>query len=123
MENTGNRIVDLSFEFALNVIKFTEILEDQRIYRLADQLWRSGTSIGANIEEAQCAETRLDFIHKLKIAAKECEETSYWLKICRRHERYPFDESLWQQNEEIKRILSAIIGTSRRRLNNRNRKQ
>ena len=68
--NKENAILDLSFKFALEIIKFTENLETLRKYNLANQLFRSGTSIGANIREAQSAESKADFIHKVKIADK-----------------------------------------------------
>jgi len=74
MENR-NEILELSFEFAVDIIKFTESLEEQRKYVIARQLLRSGTSIGANVRESQNCESRADFVHKLKIAAKEADET------------------------------------------------
>ncbi len=77
-----NIIVDLSFQFALEIVDFTEEIRETKRFKLADQLFRSGTSIGANIHEAQNAESKKDFIHKLKIAAKEADETSFWLKLC-----------------------------------------
>jgi len=64
-----NEVLDLSFEFALQIIEFCELLEENKKYVIAKQLLRSGTSIGANIREAQNAESNSDFIHKLKIAA------------------------------------------------------
>jgi len=67
---TYNLIVRLTFEFALLIIEYTEHLEAQRRFAMAKQLMRSGTSIGANVREAQSAESRADFIHKCKIAAK-----------------------------------------------------
>lgn len=77
-----NLIVTLTFQFSLDVVSFVEMLEANRKFAVANQLIRSGTSIGANVREAQNAESRADFIHKLKIAAKEAEETEYWLEIC-----------------------------------------
>jgi four helix bundle protein len=74
-----NLIVTLSFEFALGIIEFAEELESKRKYVLANQILKSGTSIGANVREAQNAESKADFIHKLKIAAKEADETDYFL--------------------------------------------
>lgn len=68
---TRNVILEKSIEFALKVISYTELLEDKRKYVIAKQLLRSGTSVGANIHEAQSAESKADFIHKLKIADKE----------------------------------------------------
>ena len=63
-----NVIVTLSFQFALEIISFTEILEVKRKYNLSNQLFRSGTSIGANVREAQSAKSKKDFFHKMKIA-------------------------------------------------------
>lgn len=77
-----NLIVTLTFQFSLDVVSFVEMLEANRKFAVANQLIRSGTSIGANVREAKNAESRADFIHKLKIAAKEAEETEYWLEIC-----------------------------------------
>ena len=68
-----NEIVELSFEFALQIIAYCELLEEKRKYVIARQLLKSGTSIGANVREAQNYESHRDFIHKLKIAAKEAE--------------------------------------------------
>ncbi len=78
-----NKLVDVSFRFSLRVIKLSEYLEANRKYVLAKQVLRSGTSIGANITEAQQAESRKDFSHKLSIANKEAFETEYWLKLLR----------------------------------------
>ncbi len=77
-----NIIVEKSFQFALEVVLYCELLEENRKYVLSKQLLRSGTSIGANVREAQNAESKADFIHKIKLAAKEADETDYWLSIC-----------------------------------------
>ena len=69
----------LSFDFSLLDIEYCELLESQRKYVLARQLLKAGTSIGANAMEAQNAESKADFIHKIKIAAKEADETQYWI--------------------------------------------
>lgn len=76
-----NIIVEKSLAFSIEVIRFCELLETNRKYVVAKQLLRSGTSIGANVFEAQHAESRADFIHKIKIAIKEANETLYWLLI------------------------------------------
>jgi four helix bundle protein len=73
-----NIILNKSIDFSLDIISYCEILEEKRKYVIANQLLKSGTSIGANIHEAQNAESKADFIHKMKIAAKEIEETKYW---------------------------------------------
>ncbi len=108
-----NVILEKSFEFALAIIEFSEELENNRKFVIARQLLKSGTSIGANIREAQGAESKLDFIHKLKIAAKEANETEYWLLLCNRSNSYPFSESLLQKLIEIQKLLSAIISSSK----------
>ena len=73
-ESTSNIILDKTIDFSLEIIDYCEILESKRKYVISKQLLKSGTSIGANIHEAQNAESRADFIHKVKIAAKEIKE-------------------------------------------------
>ncbi len=111
--NKENAILDLSFKFALEIIKFTENLETLRKYNLANQLFRSGTSIGANIREAQSAESKADFIHKVKIADKEANETEYWLLLSQHSESYPNCEKLLDEVLVLKKIMSKIIGTAK----------
>ncbi|HAN18585.1 MAG: four helix bundle protein [Bacteroidetes bacterium GWC2_33_15] len=108
-----NLIVSLSLEFSLDIIEFAEILEEKKKYVIAKQLLKSGTSIGANIREAQNAESKADFIHKLKIAAKEADETEYWLVLCELSKNYPKNEKLKVKLESIIKILSKIISTSK----------
>lgn len=110
-----NLIVDLSLEYAVQIIVFCEKLEEERKYVIARQLLKSGTSIGANIKEAQNAESKADFIHKLKIAAKEADETEYWLELCNRTPSYPYEESLKTKLESIIKVLSKIIGSTKRK--------
>jgi len=111
-----NAILEKSFEFALKIIEFTELLESKRKYIIANQLIRSGTSIGANIKEAQSAESKIDFVHKLKIADKEASEVEYWLKLCERSESYPNPKGLENQLLEIKKLLSSIISKTKSNL-------
>ncbi len=73
IEKSGNEILDVTFEFALAIVEFAEILENNRKFIIANQILKSGTSIGANVREAQNAESKADFIHKMKIAAKEAD--------------------------------------------------
>jgi four helix bundle protein len=114
-----NLIVKISFQFALDVVKFAELLESSRKYAVANQLIKSGTSVGANVREAQNAESKADFIHKLKIAAKEADETEYWLEICHQSESYPNCGDLLSQILSIKKVLSKIIASSKASTNNR----
>ncbi len=108
-----NEIQELSFEFAVEIIKYCEVLEEKKRFVLARQLLKSGTSIGANVREAQCAESKADFIHKLKIAAKEAEETEYWLLLCEKSPSYPNPAILLEKIIHIKKLLSKIISTSK----------
>lgn len=115
MKETGNVIIDLSFKFALDIISFTETLEASRKYVVANQLLRSGTSIGANVREAQNCESKADFIHKIKIAAKEAEETEYWLELCQHSENYPFEEKLLNDIKILQKVINKIINTAKNR--------
>ena len=80
---------------------------------IANQLLKYGTSIGANIREAQNAESKVDFIHKFKIAAKEIEETMYWLELCKFSKNYQSPNELIEQINNISRIVNKIIITSK----------
>ena len=82
---------------------------------MASQIFRSGTSIGANIREAQNAESKADFIHKFKISAKEADELEYWLMLCKKSEYYinPKNELLTGLKSIIK-IINKIISTSKK---------
>jgi four helix bundle protein len=111
----NNPILKLSFEFSIMVIQYCELLEENRKFVIAKQLLRSGTSIGANCMEAQNCESKADFIHKMKIAAKEAEETQYWLLLCNYSTNYPDCQLLLSKLEELSKILSAILSTSKRR--------
>jgi four helix bundle protein len=109
-----NLIVDLTFQFTLEINEFSEFLQSKKKFKLADQLFKSGTSIGANVREAQNAESKVDFIHKMKIAAKEADETEYWLLLCKHSSTYPDADVLLEKTTVIIKILSKIIGTSKR---------
>lgn len=109
-----NEILELSFEFALEIIEYSELLESNRKYVISRQLLKSGTSIGANIREAQSSESRADFIHKLKIAHKEAEETEYWLLLCEKAPSYPSPPDQMKANLlSIQKLLSKIISTTK----------
>lgn len=116
MQKEENPVVVKSVEFALRIIPFCELLEEKRKYVIAKQLLKSGTSIGANIHEAQNAESRSDFIHKMKIALKELEETKYWLLLCERSKSYPFEEHLKTALHELGLIMYKIVSTSKKNL-------
>jgi four helix bundle protein len=111
-----NPIVEISFEFALAIIEYADHLESQKKFVLAQQVLRAGTSIGANIKESQAAESRADFIHKLKIASKEADETEYWLLLCKKSKNFPDPDPLFENLLRIKKLLSKIIATSKKNL-------
>ena len=109
-----NLIVQLSFDFAIQIVEFTSLLEGIKKWSIANQLLRSGTAIGANVREAQNAESKADFIHKMKLAAKEADETEYWLLLCQHAPALPNSDHLLPDLQAINRVLSKIIGTSKR---------
>jgi four helix bundle protein len=109
-----NIIIKMTLDFALMIVEYAEILESKRKYVIAKQILKSGTSIGANVREAQNAESKKDFIHKLKIAAKEIDETFYWLEICKLSNSYPTNESLILRLEDINKVISKIISTTKK---------
>ena len=113
MERKDKLIVALSFKFSLDIIVFTEVLQQCKKYNLANQLFRSGTSIGANVREAQGCESKNDFIHKMKIAYKEAEESKYWLELCEQSESYPKPGKLLEDILSILKVLGKIISTAK----------
>ena len=102
-----------SFQFALKIIELYRNLQEKREYVLLKQLLRSGTSIGANVEEASAAQSRRDFLSKMSIASKEARETRYWLRLLQKSQIVDLDYSLiLTEIEEIIRILTAIVKTT-----------
>ena len=107
-----------SFNFALSIIDLYKLLNDKKEYVLSKQILRSGTSIGANIEEASAAQTKKDFVYKMSISSKETRETLYWLKLIQYSEIIPdanFDK-LYEDVEELIKILTAIVKTTQTNL-------
>lgn len=110
-----NLIVKLTFELALDIVAFSEKIRATNRFEMASQVFRSGTSIGANIREAQNAESKKDFIHKFKISAKEADELEYWLELCKSSEFYPNpEEKTLKQLKSVILIISKIISTSKK---------
>ena len=110
-----NPIVKMTFQFALEIIEFSELLRDQKRFVFADQVLTSGCSIGANVKEAQSAESKADFIHKMKISLKEAEETEYWLELSDFARNYPKPGKLLNDIEGILKVLNKIISSSKKR--------
>lgn len=116
IKNSNSIIGKKSYEFALEVITlYKYLITEKKEYVLSKQFLRSGTSIGANVNEALSAESKKDFIHKLGIALKEAKETSYWLNLLM-DSAYVNEEifvKLNKQCNELIKILSSIILTTK----------
>lgn len=110
---SNNPIVKKCIEFSLKMIHYCDTLEQKKKYTIARQLLRSATSIGANVMEAQSAESKADFIHKLKIADKEAFETLYWMILCKESEHYDLPQNLLDLLDEIMRLLNSIIHSAK----------
>jgi four helix bundle protein len=118
-EPKENQIKNKSFDFALRIVSLYEQLQDNHEYVLSKQVLRSGTSIGANVEEATAAESKADFIHKLSIASKEARETNYWLRLLL-HSNLVKNrdiEPLLEESIELIKMLTAIVKTATRNSN------
>lgn len=110
-----NVIVEKTFKFSLQIIGFSESIRKLNRFEMASHIFRSDTSIGANIREAQNAESRADFIHKFKILAKEADELEYRLNLCRESEFYPNPpKDMFAELKSIILIISKINSTSKR---------
>lgn len=110
----GNIIQEKSFKFAERIVKlYRHLIEKQKEYILSKQLLRSGTSIGANVEEAIGGVSNKDFVNKLSTAYKESRETRYWLKLLRSGSFISDKvfESFYNDAEELSKILASIIVT------------
>lgn len=112
----NNILLKLTFAFALASIKFTKQIKNDGYPDLARQLFRCATAIGANSKEAQNAESRADFVHKLKISLKEADEAEYWLFLCHNLEDCTKPGDLIQDLEVILKLLTKIIATSKNRM-------
>jgi len=102
-----------SFAFALRIIQLYRELQSEREFILSRQLLRSGTSIGANVEEAGAGQSRRDFLAKMAVASKEARETRYWLKLLRESQLVAVDVSEeLELVDELIRILTSIVKTT-----------
>jgi len=118
MKSENSSVEDMSYRFALRIVKLNEYLQKNGHFVLAKQTLRSGTAIGALSAEAQYAQSKADFVHKLQIALKEANETRYWLRLVH-GSNYINDQhfnSLLSDLESIIRILTRIINTSKERI-------
>ncbi|MHB9132156.1 MAG: four helix bundle protein [Armatimonadota bacterium] len=111
-------IQEKSFAFALEIVDLYRILQQQHEYVLSKQLLRSGTSIGANVEEATAGISRGDFRAKLSIASKEARETRYWLRLLQRSQITDVDVTRALGSiDELIRILTSIVRSTDPKLN------
>lgn len=108
-----NLIVQLTFEFAVDAVEFCAALDEIRKWSLSNQLLRASLSVGANVREAQNAESKADFIHKMKIAAKEADEVEYYLEVCERSAFLPSGGKLNDKIKSICRVLNKIVASSK----------
>ena len=114
INQTNSPLKQKSRDFAVRIIRLYKYLKiEEKEYVIAGQLLRSGTSIGANIAESECAISKKDFLSKIYIALKECNETMYWLDLLQATDYITVQEfrSLWNDCNELRRMLSATTKT------------
>ena len=112
-----NTVLDKSFDFAVRVVKLYKFLkESKQEYILSKQLVRSGTSIGANVNEAQAGQSKKDFVAKMSIASKEARESKYWIDLLIKTEYLSLEDkhtqSLLSESDELVRLLTSIVKSS-----------
>ena len=110
---SDNTILTLSFDFAISIVDLYKQLVDKKEFIISKQVLRSGTSIGANVEEAIAAQSRKDFISKMSVASKEARETRYWLRLLQKSKLVDLDFYSWLiAIEHIINILTKIVKTT-----------
>ena len=117
-----NPIVEKSFSFAIKIVSLSRSIRDRKEYELARQILRCGTSIGANIAEAQKAQSDRDFLAKMYIAYKEASETEYWIKLLHATKTISDNEyqDIVKDTDELLKILSSITKSTEQRLGIKN---
>ncbi|MCK4530282.1 MAG: four helix bundle protein [Candidatus Marinimicrobia bacterium] len=115
MNKKKNELLDLSYDYASLIVKlYTKLIKTKKEYIMSKQLLRCGTSVGANVREAQNAESRADFIHKLAIAQKECDENIFWLELMYENKyltKKEFDYMIPKVTSILKMLKSSILTT------------
>jgi len=116
MSKKPNIIKDRTYKFVIDIVYLYQQMREQNEFILSKQVVRSGTSIGANIEESIAAQSRKDFISKMAISSKEARETNYWLRLIRdTHLLKDINlTNLINESEEIIKIITFIIKTSQK---------
>ena len=123
MSDFGKIMEDKCMNFAIRITNLCRFLIDEKQeHKISDQLFRCGTSIGANMAEAQCAISKKDFAAKVYISLKECNETLFWLKLLNKTAFLDSKQynSIYNDCEELKRLLVSITKTSKLNLDNIN---
>jgi four helix bundle protein len=108
-----NLVQEKSFEFAVSIVKYYKQLKTQNEFAIANQLLRSGTSIGANVEEALGGSSKKDFINKMTISLKEARESKYWLRLIIESDIDKNVTHLLSDANSLVNILSKIVKTSK----------
>ncbi len=119
MSQTKSVLKEKSFALALRIIKLYKFLIDnKKEYVMSKQVLRSGTSVGANIREAQNAESKMDFVHKLAIAQKECDETLYWMELLVASDYISTEsyQSVSDEAEQVLKMIKAAILTTKKNI-------
>lgn len=126
-QKSNGNVQDLSYDFSCRIIRLYQYLSEDSEYKeytLSKQVLRSGTSIGANVREAQHAQSDADFLSKMSIAYKEADETSYWLNLF--HDNgYLLDDafrSVINDNDRLLRLLSSIVKSTKQKIENAKKK-
>jgi four helix bundle protein len=116
LKKRRNIIKEKTYQFALDIIILYKKMREQKEFILSKQVIRSGTSIGANLEEALAGQSRKDFISKMAISSKEARETNYWLRLLRDSQLCEGIDytNLINESEEIIKILTSIVKTSQK---------
>ncbi|MHC5060596.1 MAG: four helix bundle protein [Planctomycetota bacterium] len=107
-----------SYDFALRIIRLCSWLKEEKHFEIASQLLRSGTSIGANVEEALAGQSRKDFLAKMSLASKEARETNYWLRLIKDSGIINGDriQGITDESEELCKILTSIVKTGNKKV-------
>lgn len=113
-----NIIREKTYQFAIDIIQLYKKMQYQNEYVISRQIVRSGTSIGANVEEATAAQSKKDFVAKMSISSKEARETNYWLRLIRDTSIVDSGDlaELLKKSEEIIKILTSIIKTAQKNI-------
>ncbi len=118
MEDRYNKIIDISFKFGVRIVKLFQYLVDNKVnYAIPNQILRSGTSIGANVNESVFAQSKKDFINKMHIALKEANETRYWLRLLY-ESGYINDKQFESMTDDLKNIIGTLVNIIKTSKNN-----